>query len=607
MATYRLPSDAHLLGYWGFDEANETDPALDDGPLGLDLTVTAAASVVPARLGNGRQFDGTNTIARPADSTRFATLGELTIIAWVILDSVNNLGDLLRPVLCFDGPTGAQADNTTFGLFVDNTGAIVYRYDRGAGQPVLYKTAPGTIRTGRYYSLALVQQNAGGGEVTVRFYLQNRLIPWASATVNGVPVADPNDKVPGPQMVSNPTGLLTIGGTQKSTSKWQGVVDEVSIHDTPRAKTPYLDAAYFGITQALQFTRLTAHGNVRTLGAVEMGGGTRWWCYERDQSIYVIRENSLGLFSSEILLTTGGTLRQQPVPTGTPMPGGVEQPRLAYDPVSDTLLVAFIGAGHVYKLTAASADPPATLGMPYSQDDFGAGILKLRDATDLYPSGLGEPKTNGEVGVLLNGRSTQTPAIIDFVHVPSFGIAVSGASPYGYIVYMDAGGTAIPVAVLPSAATGRAYIPFNYFFGAVGSRAFGATFFALPRDSGGNPIPGLTSNRITDSLGAWGLDGGDPNKILWNRYGDAPDEEYLTNVGEANARHPEWTQVSSFPVKYAQDDTYTSGAGEAPREILPWSVTNSYPIKHGYDDTYAAPAGGSNFVTMQRTGGPSFP
>jgi hypothetical protein len=67
----RLDIDAHVLAYLGFDEANETDVALDEGPYNRQFTVYNSPAVLPARVNNGRQFNGSSTYVSITDSSPF--------------------------------------------------------------------------------------------------------------------------------------------------------------------------------------------------------------------------------------------------------------------------------------------------------------------------------------------------------------------------------------------------------------------------------------------------------------------------------------------------------------------------------------------------------
>lgn len=595
----RLAVDIHVCLYAGFDEANTSDLAVDESLYAQDLVVTNAAGVVPARLGNGRLFDGT-TYARAPSAAPFQNWHYGTIIVWATLDSVNQTGDLLRPIVALDGPGGGQPDNTAFLLAVANDGAFYFRYDNGAANPVVFRTAPGLVRVGRYNSFALVLDfvnapDAGDfGNAVVTFYLNNQLAPWASVTAGGVPWGAFASVTPPTPLGAN--AVLTVGGSMKSASRWVGVIDELSIHDTARAKKPYLDAAYFLLTRALTFNRLSTLGTVRTIGSVEMGGGTRWWCYERDQSIYVVRENSLGLFEAETLLTTSGLTGQ-----GALSPGGAEQPRLAYDPASDTLLVIFASAGKVYKVTATSSDPPSTQNMPTTADTV--SIVKMHDQVEQFRASISD-----EPAGLLPSVGSNPPFIPStFSTTPSFGIALESSLPYGYVVYRGAPGVlkeyaraqpatpGAPGVPAPVAQTVRPYAGF-YYWVPVPDRVYGLQYWAAPLDRSGN---------VQRAGLVWiGQDffGQVHEKVTALRYDmDQTQEELHQGVGDS---FPTRYGLSTHPpLKFALGDSVTVTAGGDSPFYPRVSRASFDPLKFSCADSVTLTAAGAGYASAAVPGG----
>jgi len=597
----RLPIDANLLGYWGFDEANETDVALDEGTNAINLNVVASTGVRAARIGNGRQFDGVNTIARPVGTSSplyFWSYG--TIICWITLDSVNSGGDLLRPIVAIDGATGSFADNTILYLGVDSQGRITYRYDQNITEPIVFKSPASTILTGRYYSIMLTQDFNTLNQSIVTLYVDNVQVPWSSLTVNGVPQADPNAPAPPPMRSAIPTSTLVVGSSNKSTSKWQGVIDELSLHKTVR-NSAYLRAAYFRLTQALSFTKLTGTG-VKTIGAVEMGGGNRWWAYERDQSLFIIRENSLGLFSAEIQLTTGGNL-----PSGAPMPAGSEQPRLAYDKATDTLLIAFLGAGRVYKITAASGDAAATQNMPYTQDT--PTIIKVRDTVDATWQTGGEHTPTPDTGKRTSGPGMSivgdvaAPTILSFYTPPvhaSFGVAVTGGVGYGVALYRRTGKEETLVGIANTLQTERPANGGYYWFPiAANQRVKGSLYVAYSVKRNGD-IGRAPSNVIEDWLGDMEVRTVlQPNNIVWNRAGDALTDLTQTAPGDTSQRLVV-VYVNRLPVKISTPDTW-SGPAAGDTGLFPAvGYVNRSPVKLNLLDSWpnGASAGEATGATM---------
>lgn len=602
MPATRLSIDSHVIGYWGFDEANETDMAVDEAGSNRHLTLTDAAAVVPARLGNGRQFNGTSTRGDVVSSVPFR-LNAMSMIVWATLDSVLQTGSKRRTIIACDG---ANADPTIGGIFyylgVDNTGAIIHEYHDAAGHLIQWKTAGGAFLTGRYYSIALTRV-INGNWATLSLYINNQSVAWTSVTSDAAPIVAP---IPGPAVPAPATNAQTfkVGISDKYPDAfWAGVLDELSVHDVARAKCPYLDAAYFRLTLAASFSRLSAVGNVKTLGGVDMGGGVRWWCYERDQSLYVIRENSLGLFADEILLTTGGFQA-----SGALMPGGVQKPALAYDRVNDVLLVAFLGAGKVWKITAKSEDSPSTQNMPFTQDT--PGVLKVVDNTDVLRDMAGQPATNGDVGTNLTTDGLVAPTIT-FLNTPSFGLAVEGTNPHGYFVYRVAGGAEVLFATITQATTKTGRSPEavgNYWFVAITTRVHGVSYYARARTSGGAPGDAV-SNVVTDFLGRMRADVVegilDPRAQVLSRDGDAQPmfENVVALAGQGNAPRA-FAQSTLTPLKIGRDDALITGNGEALPRVF--TLVTRTPVKIGYPDALLAGGGSTVTPRMYRTNGPRY-
>lgn len=591
----RLPQDPFLLGYWGFDEANPTDPAVDESANANDLTFVGVPPVVPARVGNGRQFDGAAVTASPADSAVFRQWVNGTIIAWITLDSVNQAGDALRPIVCLDGPTGGDEDLTTFALYVDNLGRVIFRFagrynlDAPVPQTVDFRSPVGTILVGRYYSVVLTQSFDADGNPTPVLYVNNEPVPWGDVIVNGV--VDPTGNGLPPWAVGNTT-VLTVGGSQKSASKWHGVIDELSIHSTSRPFYPYLVAAYNRVTLGVSSQKLTALGNISVLGAADMGGGVRWWCYERDKSIYVIRENSLGLFSAEILLTTAGLQA-----SGAVAPGGVEQPRLTYDPVSDTLLVAFIGGGRVFKITAKSSDPPTTQNMGFTQDT--AAVLKATDPTDVTRLCGGTTDAWPVTGDSLAAGT------IAFLDTPTFGVAVWGNATK-YALYRRVAQTETLLAVVSGQRQqDRVETRGNYWFVPLPVRTPGASYIAYPMRPTGQP--GSNRSNVLIDLDLT-LHADSPTQWVWNRYGEATDGlDHLVASGSTQFGATPIVQVTRGVLKQQTTDATAMAYAnnDSPRPTPMSQVTRGViKINAPADSAEAYENNGTVFLsTLRRTTG----
>jgi hypothetical protein len=603
----RLPIDGAVLGYWGWDEANETDPAVDGSAQGRQLAVQNAPAVVPARLGNGRQFNGVSTRADPADSRPF-WVRDLTIIVWATLDSVLQTGSRRRTIVACDAPDvgPTTTHGTLYYLGVTDDGRIIFEHHDSSGRLISFRTAPGAMRIKRYYSISLARE-ANDLTASVQLRLNNEPVAWADVDVDGVPWVAPEEH-PDPPAPFEPHAdgvqTLKVGiSARHPDAWWHGVLDELSLHGVARQAQPYLQAAYFRLTLQTSFSRLTATGGIRTIGGTEMGGGTRWWCYERDQSLYVIRENSLGLFSPEVLLTTNGQLAN-----GATVPGGVEQPRLAYDSDSDTLFVAFVSAGRVYKVTATSEDAPTTQNMPNTQDT--AAIVKAteqREIVRLASGGEAVAPANEPVvgtGVVYDGTA---PPSVAFVHTPSFGIAVGGSSVNGYFVYRLVGGIEqLYATVRGDKQTERIEASGNYWFVPVLDRVYGATYYARPRSSAGQ-VGGRYSNMVVDFFGLMHTQDGDDNALVLSRYGDGTTDFVPPPTGGEGAGLLAVNWITRTPVKIPLADVAAvSGGGDAIHEGFYGTVTRT-PVKAPVVEVANIFVGGeSQLLSMARSDGPRF-
>lgn len=380
----RLPIDANVLGYWGFDESLETDIAFDESTNINVLTVPSSPAVALGRIGNARQFNGTTTYAEPSGSSaQFRLQGDATFIVWAKIDSYNSSGSFLRTLLS----CGTAGGNMLYELAVDSTGRLVYKHT-AAGGTVIVRTAPASIRTAQIYSIAVRRIDVGGGNQNIEFYVDNVLKTVVDVTVNAVSSSLP---VPGP--AANSSAILSIGKTPKESDSafWQGLLDEVSIHDMARTFQPYLRQAYYRISLSNDVNRLTYFNTIVSVSSYEMGGGVRWWCYESDKDLYVVKESPFGFFGPETRLTTPGG--------GAATKAG--NPELIYDPATDTLLVFFVAGNRIYKLTAQSTDDPATINMPFTADT--GSIIKALD--------------NADGGTFANGGGARPPLPEDITYV----------------------------------------------------------------------------------------------------------------------------------------------------------------------------------------------
>lgn len=592
----RLDIDAHVLAYLGFDEANETDIALDESSYGRDFVVTNSPSVQVARANNGRQFNGSASFAEPSDSAPFRLAGNMTIIVWFSIDQVNSIGSFSRTILECAGPGNTEAENCLYGLYVSNMGEIVYRHQTAGGVYATLRSPSSTVKTGRYYSLALRRVTGADGTCEVFLYLDNQLLAWTTSGVVPVPVGG-----------SGATLLLGKSQKYEDGAHWNGVLDELSIHDVDRPYQPYLRAAYYRLTLYALFFRITAYDNVKSVGTAEMGGGERWWVYERDQSLYAIRENTLGLFSPEVQLTTTGIQTN-----GTIGPGGAEKPAVVYDKATDTLLIAFISSGRVYRLTASSGDSPTTQQLPLTVDT--ASIIKVRDTNEgirlgiggemraeipmwMYGTTRGAVKFSaadlaGPVGVSGDAstkdhlqtdgsydnwlREQGGPGTSFFIGWPSFGLYIPSYGSYGVAVYSNYYGVEKLEGYLFNGVLGPnqvqgpdQYHPWwtwGFWPIAQDTRKIGTRYYTRYLDKNGRPLNQI-SNRVLDLMGTVDFPTAQSRVdgvLAVNRDGDIPDHVDIGVSGDCrDSREILWWMYGTTraALKMATADTMQQPLG----------------------------------------------
>jgi hypothetical protein len=581
----RLPIDANVIGYWGFDEANGTDLALDESSYSNNLTVSGSAVASASRVGNARLFDGSTVFASPSSSTSFQVGGNLSLICWAQFTSLNSSGSNLRTLICCDGTTSGSADNTQYNLSVDGTGAVVLKHEHGSAVPVIFKSAGNVIQINKFFSIA-VTRTVSAGIASALLYVNNVLVAWASITDNGVTTASPLAPSGGT------TATLKIGKSGKASDSayMAGLIDEVSIHNTARPSQPYLVAAYYRITLSVTSARLTAFGSIKSLGSADMGGGNRWWVYERDQNLFVVRENSLGFYSSEVQLTTSGT-----TVLGASVPGAVSQPEVLYDAASDTLLVSWLSANKVFKLTATAEDAPSTQNMPYSADT--SGQVKVDSITEAFHDGVGggdQPRVfggNGDGGSM--GEATPGSITIQFANLSAlggFGVMVPDSDAYGYALFQVRGGAAQRIATLSTVVTGSPLGAYYYFY-PISVRVTGTQYYVRPLRKNGT-LGVNYSNVITDWTGSAQLLTADGLSLKVNSDGGDIPDGYSPGIGEATDRPLQDLiyLVNHQPLKVNAVDPDASlntvgcgGGTEYPLQSLV-SYVNRSPLKISYQD-----------------------
>jgi hypothetical protein len=569
----RLTLDADLRGYWGFDEALETDTARDATVNALHLTVTNASSASLGRVGGARGMNGTSSFAS-VTSALLRVTGDLTLIGWFRLSSVNTTGSLLRCFVSCGGPT--VGDGILYAISVKSNGALEYRHTASAGE-VLVTTPVGTIKTNQFYSLA-IRRVANGPDQDIEIFLDNHQVTPATVTVNGSPSA-----LPVPPPAANASAVFSVGRLQRvaDSAFWDGLVDEVSFHSVARPYQPYLIGAYYQASLRAGTTKLTATDNVVAVSSYEMGSGVRWWCVERDRDLYVVKESPFGQFGTETRLTTPGGGNS----------GNTGRPELLYDAASDTLYVFFFAGNRIYKLTANSTDDPATINMPFTADT--GGIIKSLENVDGGRLGEGagsrEPRPDEDITYVnrqpikigftdpelaLIGESggggifdnptesigTPDPVSLIFGTAPDpngFGLFMGPANSQtgGYIAYRLDGGVVTTLAT-PVLLEGA-----DVYFTPIASRVYGRGYLVQALTREGHPS-GVYSPVIVDRFGEGQLG---PTEVRWlyGNDGDGADSGFLGDgSAQRDPRPDDITYVNRAPLKFSTQDPDTNLLGE---------------------------------------------
>lgn len=557
----RLDLDSDLVGYWGFDEALETDSAIDESQYAdAHLSVTNGSSVEVGRVGSARRLSlGYGTVA----SSRLRISGDLTLICWFKLTSVSGTGTQLRTIVSCSGPT--TSDHQLYGLYVDVVGRLVYKHTSALGEVVL-RTAPGTIKINQFYNVVILRSNGG---TNVQILIDNFYVSFSDITVNGTPSSFP---IPIPE--TNFNAVFSVGRSQKETdlAYWDGLVDEISVHSTVRDYKFYLSPVYFGVTLRNSSSRLSSSSTVTAVTSSEMGRGIRWWCYLRDRDLFVVKESPFGQFGPETRLTT----------SGSNLFTGVKSPELIYDAASDTLYVFFVAGNKIFKLTASSTDDPGTVNMPFTADT--GSIIKAVDFSDsarLSEAGgqtpqlannysyvnrqplklvIDEAAYLGEAG---SQQLTQAPRpyspSIDFLTLPSpygFGFVIGSNDPKagGYSAYETTGGAFVelPTPIKLPDGTGR-------YFSPIPIRRYGRRFIAETVDKAGFKT-GMFSDILVDRFNQPTVSPSG-RTIGVGTYGSDNTDSVLLGEGgnQKDVIIPEYVYFNRAPVKISKDDASYHG------------------------------------------------
>lgn len=155
--------------------------------------------------------------------TVVSTLGDVTQMAWVFLDS----GSALRPIIQHAALGELEAQNVAYGLETDNTvnNNLWQQWEHGAGVNDT-NTSTAAVATGAWAHVAAVRDATGN---TVTWYLNGAATGSASSYTN-----DPT---------GGGSGLLYIGKRISSGQYWDGRIDEIRIYHSIQS-ADYIKATY---------------------------------------------------------------------------------------------------------------------------------------------------------------------------------------------------------------------------------------------------------------------------------------------------------------------------------------------------------------------------
>jgi hypothetical protein len=172
--------DPFTLACWRLDEATGTDPAVDEGPHGMDLgVIVATPGSFPGKVGSARDLYGAALrSAAPNSDAVAALLGEWTVEAWVLGDQ----GTVLAHGVA---ASEVEASNRLMNVsFVADT-SITWGWERGAGAEVTGTVAMPTGAWGFDWNhIAVVKKAGTGGNYDVLVYLNGQLLQTFTNNLN---------------------------------------------------------------------------------------------------------------------------------------------------------------------------------------------------------------------------------------------------------------------------------------------------------------------------------------------------------------------------------------------------------------------------------------
>ncbi|MFW5702420.1 MAG: DUF2341 domain-containing protein [Candidatus Dojkabacteria bacterium] len=148
-----------LIGWWKMDESSGTT-AIDSSKNGNNGIYTNGLSSSSGVYGNSRDFDGSNDYIDLGSSTQLGPISEVSVAAWVNVDSLAN------NMTIYDAGSAA---NGYWSFMVTTGGNLMFRAD---GQVTV--TSTGTIGINTWHHVAVVKENDPSG--TVSFYIDGQLV-----------------------------------------------------------------------------------------------------------------------------------------------------------------------------------------------------------------------------------------------------------------------------------------------------------------------------------------------------------------------------------------------------------------------------------------------
>ena len=206
-------SEAPVLN-WKLDELSGTTAA-DSSAKVNNGTISGPAAHVVGRVGNALELNGSSTVVTSSALATTKT-DNLTMSAWVKWDGATSD----HQMIVYNGHSAFDG----YGLMLNQSNGNRVTILVGG---VAFVSSQETLTADRWTHVAAIRKNG-----TWSLYLDGQ-----SATLSAA------GSVP-----KTPTGLTRAGGTQSSTGYFNGIVDEVSIYDTPWTESQVTAAARFPST-----------------------------------------------------------------------------------------------------------------------------------------------------------------------------------------------------------------------------------------------------------------------------------------------------------------------------------------------------------------------